>query len=833
MLGWFFIPLAGQNRISTESIDLSNQSVSDSSNLHSMFALLAVNNEKNINNLHLKLNFKQFVEHTNQGVRISWVDVYLSGDYYFRDFNFDTLVMPDRGLVTLSWVSETDDKRMIQQYKVHFPAKNLIFKLYGYQGESLKIKLDFYLSAAKYTRFEKTAAVANHYYGFYSVLENINKNRRKGGEKTVCLNYIEVYRALQSIKKLQLVSVLNLNSYDPQKLLILMAKLKRYEIRERTLSKNMINNISDGGLIKGVVIGLPALSVKYLSLKSRFQPNIAASYELMAGLSNDFELADFYKKLCNSFDQSINDNNNLCQQVFDGFINHSKKYRKAEKYVSAMIMLRNANLWSNIVSGVNREPAFSNQLNEVLDGMMTSYLKVAAASYRSQNRAMAQKYINKADKLFKTANRDYPNLVSGIFPSFQSTLIELCNGESRRQHFRSVLNLLYKFSYLNYTSQQKSEIFRLRSAAYQQIYRQYIQSAQTAFNNGYIDEALQQMRSVFHYRQLKSVYVAGEKQSQQQLKKIAYGLILEYIQRGEILLDSHKSVNAMENFSIALELQNDFLDYRVKRLDDLISQTAIPVILDKIENAELEVWANKISEAQNDYHQIIALQHKYYLEHNREVNKRISALTQMLNNRPCMDAGYSLSGFLEVAQNRIAMNKWEEAAEAMDRAKKIIRTHRKCNLDTVRFTGLQYRYRFALNYARRYKKVTDNLYAYGYEKVWKSLAELDLYYVKHKLKLFGVKPSGQYQILESQKNNQNVERVVRYYLSNNNSRQAFKYLLLLKKLGLSVRKTKALQIEVGKQLADQVPSKQFSKITDGHNDWLMPLIKTYFNVLNQ
>ncbi len=567
-----------------------------------------------------------------------------------------------------------------------------------------------------------------------------------------------------------------------------------------------------------------------MSDEGLYQPYLFASYQLMANLTSSKESVDFFNELCSSPHVKTGDKTFLCRQVFDEFVSTAEYYRSSAQYTFAMILLDNAALWSQMVHGVTKTETFKICLNDVLDGMMTSYLKVAVAGYKSGNRSMGLRYIKKADDLYKKSSLKYPDAVSGFLPQFQGALIRLGNIEIEKNYFQPVLDMIFRFRYLRFNASEKMEIDKLKTLATLGLYNQIIRQAQTALNNGFIDEALQRMRAVKLYYDLNNTVLSNKNQERQKVEKIAYGLILEYIQRGEILLDNNKSDSAMANFGMALKLQNNFLSYRIKRLDTLMNQTAVPVILHEIENTELEVWANKMNEARRHFERIVAFQKKFYLNQNAEVNSALARLQKKLKNRHCVDAAYALSGYLQVVQNRIKLGKWNEAAVAMENAEKTIASNGGCLLDTSLFAGLQYRYRYAFYYVKKYKTVTNNLYAYGYEKVWMQLASLDVYYEKHHLKLFGVPPTGQYQILKSQQNKDNVERVIRYYLSENNSLKAFHYLLLLKKFGVTQRLAKPLQTEVGTAMAARLSPDDFLKTVDVNSEWLQPLIKTYYKM---
>ena len=819
----------GQIQSSVQNIVLTNQSVSAQSNLHSLFFMLSVNNEKNINRLKINISFNQLIDNTvDKGIKISWNKVSTSGDIFFRDFNFDTLITPD--VVNIKLSQQVNDKEYFfqQQFKSNFPVKNLLLKPFGYQGGKLSVHLSWKLSDKKYNKFVTAAGIANTYYGAYSVLKTITSNDKNSDEISSYLNYIKIFRALHLIEHQNLINFLRLKQNDPINFLPLYNKAKRQKIRARTLAFQQMNKKAENDN-KGEMFAhaLVKLSADFLNKQSRFQPYIANTYKKMAYIAEDTTIFRFYSMVCAQLDRKNQNSETCAQKVFDEFIAQAARYEQKEAFTYSLLMLDNAKVWAKAFTNLKNEQTFVNQLSRTIDGIMTSYLKVATASLTVGNRDIGLQYIDKAYRLYSDKTNQYPELLKKPLVRFQMALLQIAKTEVNTSHFRYALNLLSLYKNLPYDIQQQKNRLRIISLTYKGEFSQYIEAAQSALDNGYIDEAYRRMLAIKNFRNVNSDYLSGDATYHVKLEKMAYGLILEFIQRGEILMDQHRSNEAMNSYGIALELQNEFLSYRIDRLDELMNQTAIPLLLKKIEKAELLIWSNKMDEAKRLYNEIERNQIHFHLENNSQINNRIAALILKLNNRKCIDASYSLSNYLQVAENRIHSGKWQEATEAMENAHKILVTHKSCELDSSIYVKLKGDNNDIFKYSATYEKVKTDLYAYGYASVWKSFADLDTFYQTHHLSDLGVPKPGQYEILKSQHSSQNIVRIVNYYVSQNNSRQAYHYLLLLKESDLPLKSIRKLQREVGKKMTLNISTEEFNNIVDTSDKWLSPLIDSY------
>ncbi len=795
-------------------------------NLHGVFSQLSIHNEKNIRNLKLELSYRQFLEiHKNEGVKVSWDQPALSGDVYFRQFIFDTLIMPDRINVTLTWKIDSLNNFMEQKTSAVFPSENLLIHLDHFNTDSVLLSPEFELSDKKYKQFIEMTVIVNHYYGYGSIFEKFRRKQNNKRGVNPVISYLEVKRALLYEQRLNIENSLNLRNNDPEKLLQLIKRTRRIETRRRTLAKQFVNKGSLKGMDSLFAESLVKLSVDYLTTSKLYQPYIAASYEQMALLVDDKETFNFYQSLCDAVDEDSQAH--TPNKVFNEFIAQSNSFEQSGEYVYSLLMLDNAALWSKHIKGEFPEIIFLNQLGNTIDGMLASYLRVAAAGFKSGNLKMSERYLDEAKKLLDKEIKKYPGLNKKEFPRFHHALFDVIRAELDNKMYKPAIDLMFRFRETNFDEEETSALNAYKKQALNGLLLQKVIAAQTAENNSYQEEAYNHMMNIKSFLAVNSVYLNDDSIADSALREVAKSMVKYYIDKGEGELKRSNEIDAMESFGKAFELQRNFINSPNVKLQRLMNKTSIAWLQNKIEEAELLVWSNKMVAANNLYSDIIQDQIHYHLEKNTEINKSIALLKQKMDNRKCVNAQYAVSNYLQVAQNRIKSNKWLEAAESFDAAGKIIHRSKGCATDTVLYKKLDKSYGKVLAYSLELERLKNNMAAYGYKTVWQEYAALDAYYEQHHLMQFKAEKLGLFELLKRKNDPEKVSMVVRWYLNQENSVQAYRYLALLKTMKWKKLKVNELQVEVARKMAVQISPAEFDKMVDVNDKWFRSLIKTY------
>ena len=90
-------------------------------------------------------------------------------------------------------------------------------------------------------------------------------------------------------------------------------------------------------------------------------------------------------------------------------------------------------------------------------------------------------------------------------------------------------------------------------------------------------------------------------------------------------------------------------------LDSLIYEATIPVILDLTKKATFETWANRMEEANDLYHEALALQQKYNQVDNQEINIALVALNEKMDNRVCVNLDNKIFELQKIVENRLKL----------------------------------------------------------------------------------------------------------------------------------------------------------------------------------
>lgn len=811
--------------MSREKYVLKYDNIPKQGNLHGVLSQLSIHNEKNISNLKLILSYRQFLEiRKGKGIKISQDDVSLFGDIYFRKFNLDTLITPDLANLTIKWKADSLSQEKEIQVKTGFPVKNLMVPINHFTADSVAVTAAFELSDTKYRQFVKTASVVNHYYGYGSLLKNIKSHRSEHSDMMPVISYLEVNRALVYIQKMNMKEVLNLNQYDPEKFQQLLKKVKRIEVRRQTLARQFVKKGSLNGQDSLFAKAMVNLSVYYLEQSRKFQPFMAASYKQMAQLVDDEKCFGYYQNLCAAIDKQ--DGAQAATAVFNQFVAQAGRYQQMGKYFGSLLMLDNAALWAKRMPVVESQTLFIDQLNSTIDGMLASYLKVAAAGFKNGNLKMGEGYLQDAEHLLNKETTKYPALKDKALLLFREELFNVVKAEMANKLYQPVIDLIFRFKEVG-NGMIEDSLRWYQSEAYNGLLLQNIKAAQTAANNGYIDEAYGRLINLKSFMETNASFLHDDSTNIIQLERVSELLIEQLINRGRDEMKQGSDKKAMESYGKAFMLQQNFIVAPNPELDSLINNSAVIWLQNKIQQAELLVWAKKMPEAINLYSEIVSDQIYYHLENHKEINNSIIQLKQKMDNRKCVDARYAISNYLQVAQNRIKSKKWSEAAEVISAASLIVNQSKSCDLDTALLHKLNKTYGDVLSYVKKLKVLKNQMRAYGYQSVWKAYASLDSFYERNQLAKFDVEPPGFIELLKKRNNPEEVSSVVRWYLMEDNSTQVFRYLLLFKKMNWKKSKVKALQLEVARKMAVQISSGEFDKMVDTTDKWLQPLIKTY------
>jgi hypothetical protein len=804
-------------------------------NYRKVFRLLSINNEKNINTLKLEVYYKQEIKVKDNKIEIFFSKPSIKGNIFFRDFAIDTMLIPDRIQILINQKKPGTDSSFSDRYSFKFPG-TISIKTGKKNILPTDIQYEFDLSTSRLKNFIEYSEKINQYYGYYTILKNLKKTFLTNEENSIDIlyDYDLLHRINSNIKTNNIPEILNLKNHDPKGFVSLYNKAKRQERRKRTLTWQFIakdlKTEKDKLRFADNVI---KISTSFLSKKANHQPYIAYSFEQMAHLIKDPVTTEFYNTICKKLDKNTPGPMPAVDLVFNGFLKQSEIYNRQESFAYALIMLKNTIVWANI-TGIKKEKEIKPYINSTIDGMLSAYASIAKAAFQHNNFSMGNNYLAKTKKYYLENMEEFPFIDDFHFEKFQRQILDITETEINQNNYQSALDILFSFKDIHYTQNNRVRINNLKSTAYKGLYKQYFRRVSTSFNNGHIHEAYKRLLELNTFQKQQEQYLSSVNNNyKKKIQKIAYGLILEYLQTGEILWDNGKFTPAMKNYGIAENIQNLFLDYKIERLQTLLNQTAIPVVLNKIKSADLEIWANRLSNAKALYDEANEIVTKYNLIQVDTVRTSLSKLKNKLDNKNCVNTSRQIKDNIRVIKNRTQSYKWDEALKRFNQTLKIYAQNRSCQFDSSDFIRFRSKYHKIFSYLTRSKTAENMLIAKGYQKTWKNFAILDTEYYHLKYKDLGIPDPGLYRLLKSQKNPENIKTVVSYFLEHHETELALKYLSLLEKLKFTDKETKELLKTAGKQMvSDKKFDLYFKDFAKENSKWFKPLINSYLDYLN-
>lgn len=776
-------------------------------------------NNKDIRATQIKLNFEfkkqiEITPNNNIEVFISLENFSLAENIYYRNFTIDSLLIPDYGLAK---VNVSYDGKNIFNQTIEIPLKgkklNINTETQIINRKQLKVEIElfeFEYSRSKFERFVKTSNLINNYYGFSLLLNELNKKSKEISSKNtlvssaVFLQWHETARINGLLKKLDLTNTLNLKSNDPENLVRKTKDLERHARRATTLLNQCINAELNKGFIadkQKYLNGLCNLSETYYEKSKSYQPFISASFLEAINFNKyagEIAMIGRISKYYDSFaygDQVI-----IPVSLYNMFVESARKYLDRSKNNMALQQLNNAKAIQQYFE-LPESKFYSATLAITLNGIIESFLKVSNMAFKSGNFKMAEHYYLDAEKVFSENENIFheTNIASTPFTLYISTQKEIAYELVASHKYEAAEKTLEHC--LKISSEKNlpkdDEIFSLLDKMRNGVYNNILKQAKRSLEHNNPNEAL---KILYRAEQYSETYFQINKSKF--FDEIAYSIFLEFMQKGEILLDNGKHDEAIENLLTAKTIQSNLLDFEIDRLDYLLKANSIPVILDMVEEASFQTWAMRTDEANKLLYDAKTMQVVYHQEDNSELNTALQSLEDKMSSRHCMDIAFSLKENAKLILKKINSGNFEKANQIYLDSYQITIDNNDCNLDFSEIENIKEEYHFIFSFNEEYQLMKNKLFGEGYEEAIEIYLKLRNTYFTQNIKSYNFELPSLHEFVEQQNLTRLTYSSVSYFIKKQQFQLAFEYLQLLKSQGFSMSESKNLQIELGTAFAE-------------------------------
>ncbi len=810
-----FIHSFGQEILQHKSIEINYSSLAKTDNYAKVFSLLASNNNKSIHSIHLNILFDEIANISVRNYRYvefnyQFSQTIIKGNIYFRDFEIDTLLLPDSVDVNIELFPEGNNPVHFVR-RLSFSGGKVLLDLYGdVLFDKLSVSFDIkrlIFSQKKYKQFTEIADLINYYYSysrldslvldyFYKTVSERNPTASVIFNCWFALNRLKFYSLQHHLNRF-----LSLYKNDPFQLKKNQEKARRLLRRSHTLSKEIltVSPVSKDG--KRYVNAFVELSEKALHESQNLQPYMAESFKEFASIFPDEQQWQMMHRISEYYDNG--NSGRTLQELFRLFVEKATALLQNNAYVEGLVLLNNASLIQNRFPIVKRSGDFINTYAGLLDGLMNSYLSVAMSARKGGNTLMFSNYFNKAIGLFSHFLKDttfYRQHI--VFPYFRDELLKLAQKENTENKTDVALNLIDKARQAN-GNRINSSINSAYSAVYQNYYRKYKKNIRIHLENHHLFQAKILIDSIENFVKTHRYFLGSYLSNDANFYNLIYSVYLEILQEGQMSFDNGKKQRATDLLFAAKDMEDRYFTFHSEDLQVLLSQSFTPIALTALHNANLEIWANRINNAKEIVKKVRRMQTDYHQQNNHQLNNAINLIEQKIIERKDLALHQKFDNLAENINSEVHARKYDKASENYKKMKALIDQKGKSLIEIEETKKIEKEYADLFVFNTKYKALKKKMFHQGVEAVIPEFAQLEDFYTVNNIAAFGLKIPGLYEFIKAQHSIEFAQSSLEYFMSIKQYIKAFSYLDLLRLWGVSPRKAKSYQQQIAKAFAEE------------------------------
>jgi len=807
-----------------------------------LFNLLGLVNNTSVQEIYLDTKSRLIVRISRDNeneftAKISLTRVSIAGNTNLHDFNIDSLLWPSGFTATLTVYNGNRKQGTINiaasaNGKLNIIAlSNKISSSIGDVSATIT-NISFHFEESNYKKIQNISKTIGYYYSYSLLLNNLidvfSQNVKNNSEtsENIFLDKVLIDRVTTYIAKYKFASKLDLYTKDSESFLKLQRKLQRLSSRAETLFNQQIQSSKrDIGIPLEFCELYSKISTNFLSYAKTLQPSDALAFEEIAkiefseGAKNNLEsIIEFY---CS---QSSANSKELYQDIFNNFVSMAKVAISNDNYTDAILLLNNSLIIHKWVN-VNLTNEYSSMVSFALDGVASSYLRVGFVALRAQNNTLATKYFNKADEIV-LSNKEIFESIQHSDTSFSNYLglqckIALSFIEDKKYN-RALTRLSFGkniCSKLN-TSITCNLIDSINCIARAGILNNKLDSLKLQIFKGQFPDAYERLESISQYIDDKNCI---DKVDSSKFVELSYSLFIEFLQRGEILIDAQQSKMALYNLLKAKSIQEKYLSRKIEKLTILIKFAAEPEITKLIDQAKYHTWANRMDEATHLSIEAKKLTSLYFGDTNDRINKALIELDNQMISRNCISYKIKYDDAIKKVLIAIKYNNYNKLNALLVEAQTYVNEYPECSIQNNEVLELRKKYSTLIEFYKRYEDVTNKLFLKGYKDAIDRYIALSVFFNNNNLEKYSISFPSVRDFILAQNLPILTSTTAIYYVDNGNADMAFSFVKIYKNQGGDSKSIKSITNEIARKLAlrdakIEIPAKDaLNKYTAGDN----------------
>ncbi len=814
------------------------------SNERQMLNALSINNLKNIYQLriHIRAALLLNVQRDEQGHLYAYLKVVqnkITGDTYFRDFLIDTLLMPRvfDGKLTIMKNGVLISEMPIEMLLTGGVLDLESIEKYASNTEELTFKVvleKFYYSDQQLWEFMNKANLINTYYSYNEalklILEQYVGSQISGSNPSseTFIAWHHIHRVNSFIENYRFATDLNLDNYDPLGFLDKWKESQKLESRASTLFYREFEKGKRGKLLDRNIYGQKyvGISRNYIALSKRHQPNMVAAFNELVRINPEREdlirmtnVASFYDVF------KITGIPSTSQLIYNNFISEADSVLKKQEYLNALHLVRNAGEMASFFTDLKHTKQYTEVYTMALNGLMNSFLKVSVMAYKARNFKIAKRYYQEAQQIYDDnaalIGDDYS--AKNSFKDFIEKQVDLAEILLNDRYFEEAISLLdqaYSIGEQNSIELDSVDFNTAYQKGYSGIYQMLVDSVEYYIKHEDSKNSLSALLGSAAFEQSHNAYLKRD----ERISSYAYVLFNSYLELGLSELQSATPENAINFLLEARSLNNTFELNEEQQIDSALNKAIVPIILQTIQKASFEVWANKIDEAGRLKDDALHLAKSYGISNNDEIDQAILLLENKMANRACVDLQYKTANACKILVNRVQSGKFDEARLVFELAKLHVDEQPDCVINTTEMDSLALLYQPLFSFVDSLDLLYDDIETKAFQIIKSRHDKIKADFIANKLRTYTIEMPELQVLLKEEGNVSIFNEAIQYYISQNEYQNAFYYLNLLRIHQFDSKETKEFQKIIGRNLCNNMVDKvEFIETLTKNDAWFKTL----------
>ncbi|MFA6922815.1 MAG: hypothetical protein WC223_01050 [Bacteroidales bacterium] len=810
---------------------------------------IAENISKPIQSSSFTLFFNEFIKVRQNNpyeydISVEIKDFTLVGDYKYKGIKIYDALIPRKIALNLN-ISGRDGNDMKSIGFRHISLlkdKNFISDKIFFKDSLKNIELKFSIQDIDFSYdnenkkiFDNRLMLVKKYYDSEKKTNQLLKDIEAIDEKNIDLipvNDMEVRsikKKMDSLKEERFEEFLYLKDHDP---IGFSAKLNDIEKRLTILLDKfdkLIKGLDEIYYRKGME---NLIYNNNLSAYKYFQKSVVAN-SLYAPSNYQISFLDFvnnrkedaYKKTLNILSKMSPDARlkvqtiKLMNIIFNKYISESEDLIKKEKYHDAVALLDSAEILFGNSTLISEKEKLSANLFIAKHGIYNSFMLFCKRAIETKNFDIAETYLLRAREFqqknskYITNDKEAVDLLKIVYDNH----IEVGNKYISSSKFLRALDEFKSAAELcNNKSFICSEALAKGIAdAKNGIYKEIISDAGNAIAKKDFLLAEILINRAKAYQQHNAIIVMQLSVVDSLVGLTMFQKYTRLIEDAKQLLLLDRKKEAFNNLVEAADMQGKYYYSKNKELDDLLKESAKPVIIEKINKAKFNIWANENNMARQLLNEAVLMKEKYKLNDDSTISTSIKEYNKFSRMQECVKIKNEYENNFSKIQYLLVQKKYLETDSLLANMLSSVNNISDCAVNTSKAEELKKQNIIPADYQRFLIKINEFIKKADYNKTYEVYEKMKDYYSHFSVNKYGLADIDLFDLVMKSNNNNFINNSANYYLS---KKDFAKSLLLLRKLyqrDFPYAETKILQENLGRELA--LHDVESAKISDRKN----------------